>query len=514
MEIESASDGIELPVKKKGTKSISSEEEEVDDTPALSRRLDRIVRQDLDKIESLMAGQDSSLGREVGLNEFKLLVYGGLIFFVILSFPQFSFYGECRYITWEFTCSVPATAASFEGDASFRYAYTEIIDPINQEIVGMYVQAPAQCGSPGLVLPFTIPPEDFPPHLGQCLMPLGNGTYVNFTQDFYRAGRGDVVDAGIGVCRIYPMTSTLALISVILLVVAFIIDQGFGTISEEAQKIDERAARGHAISPKDENWLTQSNIYPAATVLTFATVYNFATVCVMVAHCILIAFLVVWQNDKPPAGSGCEGPGLVGTLLIILSALSIFVEFIEWVYNSYRNYLPNFVRSVDGIAGVEAVLINHIIDDHYTQALVSLEDTGTNLRPDPVLLRKLLKEMREKSKQDWLKRGDPWEVFKYFTFYRACCCCLPPLYFIVEWCSSRKNCLTKVQELEEAMTPEDYQKFMKSFNGMEKFLKKRLVAVSQKLDDGYFPETIHQPAYTFRDLRKRLVSEESLKRTI
>ncbi len=109
-------------------------------------------------------------------------------------------------------------------------------------------------------------------------------------------------------------------------------------------KVEDRAMQAKPIGPDiGDDWYRTSNLYPAATVLTFATIYNLSTSIILFANGVLISFLIVWMTSQPLDGAGCSGPSLVAPLLIILAALSIFVEFLEWLYQSYQNYWPRQV---------------------------------------------------------------------------------------------------------------------------------------------------------------------------
>jgi len=348
-----------------------------------------------------------------------------------------------------------------------------------------------------------------------CLYPViqsnGTVTYENFTQDVIAYGASAstpdsslIEDAGTAVCRISPTASKLALAGVILLVLGFIVDQGFGVVSERTQKVEDRAMQAKPMGPElGSGWYKTANLYPAATVLTFATVYNFSTGLILFANGILIAFLVVWMNSQPPDGVGCSGPSLVAPLLIILAALSMFVEVLEWLYQSYQNYWPSFVRSVDGISGNEAILIDYVIKDHYSKALVALEDKYT---VNPVVLRAFLKQAMEKQKQDWLNRSAGHDTFRYFTFYRAICCIAPPCYFVWKWWESREefpHCCTPKQDWKQ---PKDMDEKLEK---MEAFLKERLRLVTEEFDKGYFPRHTYCPSFTHNNNKATESSRQS-----
>ncbi len=172
-----------------------------DDEEDEGEQVEIMADKDFEKLYDLQEEIDAAVGvstasvktkqqAEVGLDDFKTIVYGGLIFFVILTFPQFSYFGDCYYLTYHFTCYSPGST-SLSSDNALRYAYTEAQD-VNGELTGLYVSFPGTCGSSAYYLNTTIPPDMWDKFgnetkLLQCLYPIrqsdGTLTYGNFTQD-------------------------------------------------------------------------------------------------------------------------------------------------------------------------------------------------------------------------------------------------------------------------------------------------------------------------------------------
>jgi len=208
---------------------------------------------DRDEIrDAVKVAQDKKVGAEVGLSDFKNLVYGGLIFYVILSFPQFSSYGDCKFVSYNFTCYVEDSLPS--GDTN-RYSYIEALQPNADRVVGLYTVFPPQCGSPAFYLNETIPPDRWPKKgtIPVCEYPIidlehgaENSTkFANWTQDLYAYdSSGLVLDTGTVICSIKPYAASLALASVVTLVVGFILDQWFSQFSEEYKKASISASTG------------------------------------------------------------------------------------------------------------------------------------------------------------------------------------------------------------------------------------------------------------------------------
>jgi len=86
----------------------------------------------------------------------------------------------------------------------------------------------------------------------------------------------------------------------------------------------------------------------------------------------MIAFFAVWISSKPPGGGGCVGPGLVAKLLIVLAALSIAVEAVEWIYHQRGTIWPNYLMAQNNLSFSTEVLVETIIDDHFEREYEAL----------------------------------------------------------------------------------------------------------------------------------------------
>eukprot|EP01126_Amoeba_proteus_P046379 TRINITY_DN5243_c0_g1_i16.p1 TRINITY_DN5243_c0_g1~~TRINITY_DN5243_c0_g1_i16.p1 ORF type:complete len:437 (-),score=79.06 TRINITY_DN5243_c0_g1_i16:398-1708(-) len=285
------------------------------------------------------------------------MVYGGLIFFVILSFPLFATYGTCGSVPFEFHCLT---------ENNDRLVYLEVYRLDVGRTVGLYVPWPPQCGSVSYYLDDVIPDSVVPRNdsvCGTCLYPvhyMNHSSYVPFKEEYYmKSGATRIQDASTALCTISSDASDYALAAVLVLVAGFVFDQLVAVFTDQAK----------------EKLSDETNGLEKIGLFTFSvTCYNLASGLMVLGNWLMIVFLREWENSGPKAG-GCEGPGLISTLLIVLSSLCILVESLEWVYYQVSVVWPNWkvIRCSKGIK--YKALSDYIIHQHYVHVSAWLSET-------------------------------------------------------------------------------------------------------------------------------------------